>query len=176
MSLKITAGIYKGKPLKTAEDLTVRPTKNRTRMAMLNSVESRLHWNNMKVVDLCCGSGALGIEALSRGAESTAFVDIQTTYTLENLKDLSISAKQYSLHMGDASQFTDGPFDVVFADPPYGLHLLENILKNSEKLGESGTLWALEEASVHTLDIPENMRLLKHKKFGKSAFWLLEQL
>ncbi len=174
--LKVTAGEYKGKQLETADDLSVRPTKNRTRMAMLNSIESRLHWQNMKVVDLCCGSGALGIEALSRGAAHCMFVDINTKYALTNLKNLDAKSSSYTIQQQDAATYSSGPFDVIFADPPYGENLLEKILENHKHLGEKATLWALEEASSHTLDVPEGFTLHKYKTFGKSAFWLLEQL
>ncbi len=174
--LKITSGIYKGKQLETADDLSVRPTKSRTSMAMLNSVESRLRWQNMKVADLCCGSGAFGIEALSRGAGHSTFIDINTTHIKNNVRKFVIETAQDTIIQQSASTYTSGPFDVIFADPPYGENLLDKILNNSGSLGEKGTLWALEESNTYDLKIPESFTLHKHKKFGKSAFWLLEQL
>lgn len=102
----------------------VRPTGDRVREAWFSIVQFDVP--NARVVDLCAGSGALGIEALSRGAAHVTFVDssAQALATIQkNLVSLAADPARYTLHRGDAEQFVAGlgadAFTLGFADPPY---------------------------------------------------------
>ena len=102
----------------------MRPTGDRVREAWFSIVQFDVP--NARVVDLCAGSGALGIEALSRGAVHVTFVDSSAAALAaiqKNLASLSANATQYTLHLGDALAFVSGmpanTFTIGFADPPY---------------------------------------------------------
>jgi 16S rRNA (guanine966-N2)-methyltransferase len=109
----------------------VRPTADRVREAWMSIVQSELP--DARVLDLFAGSGALGIEALSRGARSAVFVEVaaRSTRALQENLQLVGGEDRATVHRGDAVKFaaklTAGEFDVAFADPPYRLGLAEAI-------------------------------------------------
>ena len=117
--MRVVAGRHKGRTLHAPRGRDTRPTSDRVREALfsvLGDVE------DAAVLDLYAGSGALGIEAISRGAASATFVDNHDKAVAairRNLSDLGIDAE---VHRRDALAFlrtAEGPFDLVFADPPY---------------------------------------------------------
>jgi len=121
--VRIIAGEFRGRRLKRLTGRRVRPTADRVREAWLNVVEPRLH--DAKVVDLFAGSGALGLEALSRGAASADFVELMPAAlrTLRaNVEELGVS-ERVKIRRADAIRFAarlrSGAYDVAFADPPY---------------------------------------------------------
>ena len=121
--MRIIAGEFRGRRLKQLTGRRVRPTADRVREAWLNVVEPRLH--DAKVVDLFAGSGALGLEALSRGAASADFVELMPAAlrTLRaNVEELGVS-ERVKIRRADAIRFAarlrSGAYDVAFADPPY---------------------------------------------------------
>jgi 16S rRNA (guanine966-N2)-methyltransferase len=121
--MRIVAGHFGGRRLVTPKDSRVRPTSDRVREAWMSILGEEL--NGARVLDLFAGSGALGLEALSRGAASATFVELNppslraldrnvTTLGLENA---------VTIHRGDAMRYAERlaerAFDIVFADPPY---------------------------------------------------------
>lgn len=105
------------------KDARVRPTADRVREAWMSILGSEL--TGARVLDLFAGSGALGLEALSRGAESVTFVELNPPSLKalhENIVALGVEAAT-TVHRGDAMRFAErlspGTFDVVLADPPY---------------------------------------------------------
>src|SRR5690606_2195194 len=116
--------------------------------AMLNTLSSRLDFNDISVLDTFCGSGALGIECLSRGAAHATFVDTDTRTVKKNLQSLNIEASRYSVIQTDVSRLAlSRMYDVIFADPPYGENHLENLFAKAESIGTKGTFWLVEEKS-----------------------------
>lgn len=121
--IRIIAGEFKGRRLKTPAGDTVRPTADRVREAWFSILQRSLR--GARVLDLFAGSGALGFEALSRGALSADFVELHR-FALASLK-VNVKALQVddraAIHKADAVRFAErlrpGQFDVVFADPPY---------------------------------------------------------
>ena len=112
---------------------STRPTADRARQALFNVLE-HASWSRplagARVLDLFAGSGALGLEALSRGAASCVFVDHDRAAReaiAQNLATLGLSAHGQIL-AADATRPPAGPFDLVFADPPYGQGLAERAL------------------------------------------------
>ena len=91
----ITGGKYKGQKLELSVDSNVRPTKNRVLQAGFNMLGSRLVWDKVKMLDVCCGSGQWGIEALSRGIKHVTFVDLETDIVEKNLKTIGIDKPDY---------------------------------------------------------------------------------
>jgi 16S rRNA (guanine966-N2)-methyltransferase len=125
------AGKWKGRRLKPPSDERVRPTADRVREAWMSIVQMDLP--DARVLDLFAGSGALGIEALSRGASEAVFVESSNRSFLalhENLESLGARSLAV-LYRSDAIRFAAklgaNEFDVAFADPPYRLGLAEEI-------------------------------------------------
>ncbi|HEX5003889.1 MAG TPA: 16S rRNA (guanine(966)-N(2))-methyltransferase RsmD [Gemmatimonadales bacterium] len=121
--MRIVAGEFGGRRLAVPKDARVRPTADRVREAWMSILGAGLP--GARVLDLFAGSGALGLEALSRGATTADFVELGAS----SLKSLQANiaaldvASRCTVHKGDALRFAralpPGAFDVVFADPPY---------------------------------------------------------
>ncbi len=121
--MRIIAGEFRGRKLKQMAGRRVRPTADRVREAWLGVVQPRIA--EAKVVDLFAGSGALGLEALSRGAASADFVELMPAAlrTLRaNVADLGVGDRA-RIRRADAIRFAGrlkaGAYDIAFADPPY---------------------------------------------------------
>jgi 16S rRNA (guanine966-N2)-methyltransferase len=134
--VRISGGVFRGQRIKTPGGGT-HPMGERERTALFNMIFE--HLNGSSVIDLYCGGGTLGIEALSRGAAFVLFVDnsaraIKTTN--ENLQKLGICSSQSKTVVLDATNLTDimtDCFDLVIADPPYDRYD-EKMLANLPKL------------------------------------------
>ena len=114
--MRIVAGSFKGRTLHAPRGAAVRPTSDKARGAIFNVLGDI---EGMHVLDLFAGTGALGIEALSRGAADATFVDTDPAAVARNLEAIGITA---SVHRRDALAFlrnATGAYDLVFADPPY---------------------------------------------------------
>ena len=129
--MRIVAGEWRGRRIRAPADDRVRPTADRVREAWMSIVNPWLL--GARVLDLFAGSGALGLEALSRGADSTDFVELnaKSLRTLrENIETLDAGARA-TVHRGDAVKFVQtleaDRYDVAFADPPYGQGLAAQI-------------------------------------------------
>jgi 16S rRNA (guanine966-N2)-methyltransferase len=117
----VIAGTFRGRRLTAPQGSRTRPTSDRVREALFSILGDRVV--DARVLDLFAGSGALGIEALSRGAATAVFVDsdAKSVATIKaNLDSLGVDA---AVHKRDAIAYldnaSDGPFDLVFLDPPY---------------------------------------------------------
>jgi 16S rRNA (guanine966-N2)-methyltransferase len=121
--VRIVAGEFGGRRLVVPKDARVRPTADRVREAWMSILADAVA--GARVLDLYAGSGALGLEALSRGAGSVTFVELNppSLKALEaNIATLNVSDR-VTVHRGDALRFTErlpaGAFDLALADPPY---------------------------------------------------------
>jgi len=125
--VRIVAGEWRGRQIRAPDDDTVRPTADRVREAWLSIIGTEVV--GARVLDLFAGSGALGLESLSRGAAIAEFVDVSRR-SLDalraNIETLGAGDRAI-IHRGDALRFAAGlpagAFDVAFADPPYKLGL-----------------------------------------------------
>ena len=122
--MRIVSGEFRGRRLAVPKDARVRPTADRVREAWMSILGPMLP--GARVLDLYAGSGALGLEALSRGAGAATFVELSppSLRALEaNVAALEV-AERVTIHRGDALRFAErlgsGAFDLAFADPPYG--------------------------------------------------------
>jgi len=125
VSLRIIAGAHGGRRLTAPRDARVRPTADRVREAWMSILASELP--GARVLDLFAASGALGLEALSRGAAHADFVELSEKSLRAlgaNIEALGVAADA-TVHRGDAIRFAErlgaGAYDVVFADPPYSM-------------------------------------------------------
>jgi 16S rRNA (guanine966-N2)-methyltransferase len=139
MNLRIVSGDFRGKAIKTPAGRATRPTSDRARQAIFNILE-HAPWSggvrDARVIDLFAGSGALGLEALSRGAAFCLFVETDEAARgaiRENVDAMHLFG-QTRVHRRDATDLgvrpgADGPaFDLAFLDPPYGQGLGEAAL------------------------------------------------
>ena len=122
--MRVVAGTLRGRKLVAPEGLNVRPTAERVRQATFNALDYRSAVRGARVVDLFAGTGALGIEAISRGAVHVTFVEHDKAALAclrTNVDHLGLSA-QVSIVRADVSRFLMGglpPVDLLIADPPY---------------------------------------------------------
>jgi len=150
--MRIIAGQYKGRRLKTLEGLHVRPTSDRLRETVFNIIASRIV--DARLLDICAGSGAVGIEALSRGADAVVFIE-QNRRAHQNISD---NLKHCGILDGvrvinrDAltalKYLSERPeqFDLMYFDPPYDAELYSPVLwllSKSRLLSATG--WLLVE-------------------------------
>jgi 16S rRNA (guanine966-N2)-methyltransferase len=129
LAMRIIAGKYRGRKLKSPPSLQTRPTSDRLRETLFNVLAPRI--KGARFLDLCAGSGAVGIEALSRGAVHVTFVDrSRKMYALieTNLKALNASDDEIEVVSKEALEFLRKrakqeavPFDMIFFDPPYAM-------------------------------------------------------
>ena len=154
--MRVIAGTAKRIQLKTIEGLDTRPTTDRIKETLFNMISEYLA--DSRFLDLFSGSGAIGIEALSRGAKFAAFVEHNpkaVTCIRENLKATKLDAKAnvFATDVISALRRMEGKekFDYIFMDPPYD-HLLEKqvleYLHNSELMSEDALI--IVEASLTT--------------------------
>jgi 16S rRNA (guanine(966)-N(2))-methyltransferase RsmD len=121
--MRVIAGELKGQQLMAPKGWTVRPTSERVREAIFSTLASRIE--GATVLDLYCGTGALAIEALSRGAARATLVDRDTRPALGNVERLGLAAR-VELVRADAGEWlarhhNGHPYDLVFVDAPYKL-------------------------------------------------------
>ena len=172
--LRVVAGEFGGRPLKTLEGKTTRPTTDKVKGAIFNMIGP--FFDGGRVLDLFSGSGSLAIEAISRGMSSAVLVEKDRraqAVIQENIK-MTKSEKQFQLLKMDAAraltQLT-GKFDLVLLDPPYAK---EQIVANITQLEEQGLL--AEEVMLvcetdMAVDLPEeisNFGIWKQKTYGIS--------
>ena len=131
--MRIIAGEFRGRTLCPPGDRRTRPTADRVREAWFSILGDRL--SGATVVDLFAGSGALGLEALSRGASHVEFVEVgKSAVTALRANVAALDAEErVKVHRGDALRFVDrldeGSFDIAFADPPYGNDHGRNLIR-----------------------------------------------
>ena len=131
--MRVIAGKYRGRNLKSPPSLATRPTSDRLRETLFNILAPRIQ--GARFLDLCAGSGAVGIEALSRGAAHVTFVDrSRKMYALieTNLKLLKVGNDETEVVSREALDFLRRnikqeaePFDLIFFDPPYAIDYAE---------------------------------------------------
>jgi 16S rRNA (guanine966-N2)-methyltransferase len=130
--MRIIAGAYKGRNLKSPPSMNVRPTSDRLRETLFNVIAPRIE--DTRFLDLFAGSGAVGIEALSRGASHATFVDRSRrscTLIESNLELCRVPEDQRVIYCSEAYEFlrqtTSAPWDIVFFDPPYKQDYLRTV-------------------------------------------------
>src|SRR5437870_4789708 len=132
--MRVIAGDYKGRRLKTLEGLNIRPTSDRLRETVFNIIGLRV--KNKRFLDLCAGSGAIGIEAISRGAEAVTFVE-QSRRAHQIISDnLHTCGINKNVHVVNRDALTalkyyssQGiKFDIIYFDPPYDSEVYSPVL------------------------------------------------
>ncbi len=177
--MRIIAGDWRGRKLIAPKGEGTRPTADRTRETLFNMLASRLgSFNDLSVADLFAGSGALGLEALSRGAAYCLFVeqdDAATKAIRENVRALDAGTRcdvraGSVMSLGPAKQ----PHDLILLDPPYFSGGATVALERLLRLGWIGpqTWIAVETASIEDVEV-KLLTVEAERKVGKAKLTLL---
>ena len=150
--MRIIAGAWRGRPLEAPPGQATRPTGDRVRETLFSMLASRLgSFEELRVADLFAGSGALGFEALSRGAAHSTFVerDAPAAAVIRRNADKFGASDRVRILSGSALSLPQSePFDLVFADPPYGDGAGTAVVEAVEKAGWlAGGGWMSVETS-----------------------------
>jgi 16S rRNA (guanine966-N2)-methyltransferase len=174
-TVRIVGGLWRSRLLEFPDVAGLRPTPDRVRETLFNWLGRDL--SGMACVDLFAGSGALGFEALSRGASAVTMVEKSPAASRalrENARRLD--AENLTMVCGDALEFLRGTrsrFDVAFVDPPYRLGLQAVALANLRgSLAEEGRVYVESDA---VLDPPSGWSILKRGRAGSVHFHLLKK-
>ena len=168
--MRVIAGAYKGRNLKSPPSMAVRPTSDRLRETLFNIIAPRI--DDVRFLDLCAGSGAVGIEALSRGARHATFVDRsrRSCQLIEsNVQLCRIAEEQFEIYQMTAEEFLRvppkdaDPWDIIFFDPPYQ----DDYLRTLDLLGKYGGLLIVEHHHKNTL--PETIDTLVRTRILKQG-------
>ena len=176
--MRVTSGIRKGAILVTSPDLSVRPTTDKVKQSIFNMIQFEIAGRN--VLDLFSGSGSMGIEALSRGASSCTFVDLEPSYTMKNIEKLrfgemaTIIKSDYLSFLGKCEK----SFDLVFLDPPYQNGMIEKalaaLLSRNCLLPGSIVVWECDASE--TILPPAEISIRKEKQFGNIRITIGEKI
>lgn len=185
--MRIIAGLYKNRPISTPKGLKTRPTSSKLREALFNICQGYIE--NARFLDLFAGSGAMGLEALSRGAQCALFIDSNR----ESIKCIQANVKATNAGSSCEIIFSDvfkaleqlmksgRQFDIIYADPPYDTYAHQVLFSEKiVRLIDQGTLLKaggvlfVEEGSKSLPEIKEltTLRLLSSRRMGRA---LLQQ-
>jgi 16S rRNA (guanine966-N2)-methyltransferase len=178
--MRIIAGQFRGRPLQAPPGVATRPTGDRVREALFSMLASRLgSFEHLRVADLYAGSGALGLEAMSRGATHVSFVESDPN------AQMAIKANAAKLDVTDRVRILGGsalalprgePFDLIFADPPYATGSGSSVVKavaQAEWLAPGGWL-SVETARGDTVN-PADYQVEVERDFGRAKLTLLRR-
>lgn len=174
--MRIIGGEFKNRTIHAPKGQDVRPTGERVREAIFNILNAKLDFSELTVADICCGTGALGLESLSRGAKHCTFIDLDIKPVVYNLKELNIVDTAKAIRSVGQKVRLLKPVDLVFMDPPYYKDLAEEILQNANNIGKTGTMWIVEVEKKHDLVFnEEKFELVDDRRYGHSKIYILKQ-
>ena len=185
--VRIIAGKWRGRKINFESSEGLRPTSDRIRETLFNWLAPYIE--HAHCVDLFTGSGALGMEALSRNALSVSFVDINDKVIKQIRTELEkFSAENYHLYTMSALQFIDSPrffdrpCDIIFLDPPYKLSIfkqcvlqMEQAFRKNSKTPEHIFIYYEHNEKLDETLLPENWLIQKQKKAGQVHYYLLSR-
>jgi len=176
--LRIIAGKWRGRKILFSEVNGLRPTSARIRETLFNWLNPVIHKANC--LDLFAGSGALGFEALSRGAEFVCMVERhpKVVHQLQKIKcSLEIDALQIIKQDALTPLKTKQLFDIIFCDPPFQLGLVPEVIKTLVKapiLAPNALIYVETEKKHAPIECPETWNLVKDKTAGEVRYRLYE--
>jgi 16S rRNA (guanine966-N2)-methyltransferase len=178
--LRIIGGEWRGLKLSFSGDVAdLRPTPDRVRETLFNWLTNRIR--GARCLDLFAGSGALGLEALSRGASHCAFVDSSTVAadTIRNHVRQLKAQERASVVCGNALNWQGDPVDIVFLDPPYAENLagiaLQHLIAKG-LLASDARIYVELERNQTPPDFPASLEVIRDKIAGNVRYQLLAPL
>lgn len=184
--MRIISGKYKSRRYDAKIPNGTRPTLDMVRESIFNIISNYTDFENSIICDICAGSGAMGIEALSRGAEFVHFIDKSRkacNYIKSFSDHLNIAKESYQIHCNQAdkviaelnSSENKPCFDIVFIDPPYADNVINPILAQLDEysLVSEGGIISVEYSSISGIIPPPNFSQFNKKKFGETEVTFL---
>ena len=172
--MRIISGIYKNRKLFSPADNKVRPTGDRAKETLFNILNNHLDFEGMRCMDLFCGTGNLGIESVSRGAEKCYFADMDISLVNKNIEKLGAEDKCIAIRTDSVSflrNYSDEPVDLIFCDPPYDYMHYDELI---ECLINLETFTVLEHSGNFILnDVYKNFVFIR-KKIGTVNFTIFD--
>ncbi|SHJ58635.1 16S rRNA (guanine(966)-N(2))-methyltransferase RsmD [Tepidibacter formicigenes] len=184
--MRVISGSARGLKLKSPKGMDVRPTTDRVKESVFNIINNRLI--DSFVLDIFSGTGSLGIEALSRGAQKCTFIDSSKEsikVIKENIEKARVNDKSEVI-LSDAISAINklgvrrDKFDIIFMDPPYLKNLIEPVLEEISKkniLEEDGIIIVEHDTKDELLEEINNLYKYREKKYGNTtiSFFALEE-
>lgn len=178
--MRIVGGIHKGRLLSTPKSNDIRPTTDRVREAMFNILAHSIDgfsFSDARVLDVFAGTGALGLEALSRGANFVQFIEQHAAargLIRTNAETLGETGR-IKIWRRDATRLgkleSIPPFNLAFLDPPYGKGMGDKVLAKLVETGwlANGAIVVMEEANSASIAVPEELQLLMTREYGDTS-------
>lgn len=182
--MRIISGFLKGRNIKGYDIDGTRPTMDRVKESLFGIIQNNL--KDSTCLDLFCGSGNLGIEAISNGSKLCYFVDNNPKVIKvveENINNLNIknNAKLLNFDYKKSLKYfkeNNIKFDLIFVDPPYDYHVIEKVIKyvsEYDLLNEDGLL-IVEFEKEHLEEIYNNLKLIKEKKYSWKYVYIYKKI
>lgn len=179
--MRIVGGKYKGRPIAAPKSKDIRPTKDRTRESLFNILTHSYsdHLDDGRVLELFAGTGAVGVEALSRGAEYVLFVETSIEgrgLLRQNIDNFALQGCT-RVFRRDATKLgprgTIEKFDILFADPPYSMGLGEKAIIATADFDwlNDGAVVILEEHNDVKPNLDGRFKLQDSRSFGETMMW-----
>ncbi len=180
--MRVTGGFLRGRVIESPQGGAIRPTADKTRLAIFNMLESRGALRDQVVLDAFCGTGALGIEAISRGAAGAIFMDnarASLDLARRNAHMLGVEAGSHFLE-ADATHPVVRPGHIppahlIFLDPPYNKELIPISCAALDQAGwihPAGAFWVMETEKEWNPIFPPHITIIGQKTYGQSAVYL----
>ena len=178
--MRIIGGKYRSRVLAEFEGMDVRPTGDRVREALFNILSLKIY--GVRALDLFCGSGALGLEALSRYAAGATLIEMDRAVSQQLIKNLAtLKAGNARVVNSNAMSFLaqkGTPHNIVFVDPPFRRGLLEetiNLLEDNGWLADEALIYVESEVENGLPTVPANWSLHREKVAGQVAYRLYQR-
>lgn len=181
----MVSGRLKGRSLESPTDKKIRPTSSKAREMIFNTLISMLKKEDlnlyeMKVLDCFCGSGSIGIEALSLGAKSVLFLDSSyksISLTKKNCEKLCLFDRSSFYHGNILKKnFKQSEFDLIFLDPPYEQNIVLKVIKklHLNRCIKKNCFGVFEVNKRTTIQEENFLKIIKIKKISNSAFFFFK--
>ncbi len=181
--LRINSGKLRGKKLKTLPGDNTRPTLEKTRGVIFDTLRGRYHLKNYSVIDLFAGSGALGIEAISNGSSRAIFLENDTKcfrILRNNIESCQIEEECTLIQRNAQTWLKTHPWSddlyLFLIDPPYNTNLLQDVIDLIDQQNKQlhGSLLIIERDRHHSIEFPNHFDLFKRKKLSHTTLDFLE--
>ena len=183
--IRIIAGEYRGRKLKVPQGMDIRPSSDQLREGLFNILSALTDFESMIFLDLYAGTGALGLEALSRGAKKVVFIEASRknmSVLKQNIESISPEQNCFDLNQDSSLHWLSGFADpgypcVVFLDPPFSGNEYELILKKLTILPSirAGSLIVVESNLSREILFPDALLQLKHRRYGSVTLDILRK-
>jgi 16S rRNA (guanine966-N2)-methyltransferase len=183
--MRIISGIFKGRRINRSLPSGTRPTTDSVKETLFNLLTNLIYFENISVLDVFAGSGSLGFEALSRGADYCVFIEKnrKTAEYIKNIaEDFRLDKSKFEVVNYDSLLYLkkiekDTKFDLIFIDPPYHLQLISQVLdiiQKNDLLSDDGIVFCEMEKSEMPI-IHQYFNLLNEKEYSLTKIILLEK-